>query len=74
MAKGGVKKGDARGSYSRRGLEPTIAVEIDEIYSQQTDTISAAIVEAYKNCRLTGYDELVMSGELISQGRYWHGS
>ena len=73
MAKRGVKKGDVRGNYARRGLETPIAVEIDEIYSQQTDTISAAIVEAYRNCKLCGYDELVMSGELISQGRYWHG-
>lgn len=73
MSKAGVKRGDARGSYTRRSVEAPRVVEVDELYSQQTDTISAAIVEAYRNCRLTGYDELVMGSELISQGRYWHG-
>ena len=62
-----------RGPSRRRKLETPTIVEIDEIYSQQTDTLSAAIVEAYKNYRLCGYDELVFSGEIIAQGRYWHG-
>ena len=73
MAKRGVKAGSKRRVYSRRQVEPPVSVEVDEIYSQQTDTLSAAIIEAYRNCRLTGYDELVFSGEIIAQGRYWHG-
>lgn len=72
MAKRGVKAGSKRRVYSRRQIEPPVSVEVDEIYSQQTDTLSAALVEAYKSQNLV-HEDIIIGEELIAQGRYWHG-
>lgn len=72
MAKRGVKAGSKRRVYSRRQIESPVSVEVDEIYSQQTDTLSAALVEAYKSQNLV-HEDIIIGEELIAQGRYWHG-
>lgn len=72
MAKRRVKAGSKRCVYSRRQVETPACVEVDEIYSQQTDTISAALVEAYKSQNLV-HEDIIIGEEIIAQGRYWHG-
>lgn len=42
------------------------------MYSQQTDTLSCALVEAYKSQNLV-HEDIIIGEELIKQGRYWHG-
>lgn len=56
----------------RRKIEPTVVQLGDEMFSQQTDTLSYALVEAYKSNNLV-HEEIIIGEELIAQGRYWHG-
>lgn len=60
------------GPSKRRKIENPEYVELDELYSQQTDTLSAAIVEAYKTQNLV-HEDIIIGEEIIAQGRYWHG-
>lgn len=59
-------------SIPRRHLEIHSTVDYDEMFSQQTDTLSAAIVEAYKTQNLV-HEDIIIGEEIIAQGRYWHG-
>lgn len=61
-----------RGPSRRRKIEDPINIEIDEMFSQQTDILSAAIVEAYKSNNLI-HEDIIIGEQLIAQGRYWHG-
>lgn len=61
-----------KGASRRRKIENPVCIELDEIYSQQTDTLSAALVEAYKSNNLI-HEAIIIGEELIAQGRYWHG-
>lgn len=58
-----------RGTRKRR-IEPTTTEAEDEMFSQQTDTLSYAIVEVYKSSNLK-YEDIIIGKELIAQGRYW---
>ena len=71
MAKKGRKAGVVRGTV-RRSIEQDFKEIYDEMFSQQTETVSAAIVEAYKSQNLV-QEYIVMGEEIIAQGRYWHG-